>query len=411
MFEKEGSLTMNFPRMTLPLAAALAAGLVHTARAQDYESYYLFMGHYPVGETSWSHNVQGVAHDDNNWFITNTDLIWKIPVERDLNTVTSSSPGVIRRSLTSYPALAGYEHCGDPDVFRVGLTDYLIVPIEDETGTCSSGLAGAVAIFRCFDLSYIDHVAFPGQCNDAGWVAARRGDGMLVSSRQHVGAPDGSPPGTTGGLRFYFFDWNLLHNAGVAAMAFDHETEALDEQGGRLRMRTMQGGEFAPGDNLLYLISGFHDDSNTVADQEGIHVLETVGYQRIEHSTRGFGYFDFYYDPGAIAAGEPEGLTIWDLDNGRAPGIRGQLHAMRLDNDAFQDDIVFKHYTFVIRVDPASSCQSGTPTCPFRTVTAAANLAWDGSEIRIRASAYSGPLTISRRVRLSAEGGIVRIGN
>jgi hypothetical protein len=135
-----------------------------------------------------------------------------------------------------------------------------------------------------------------------------------------------------------------------------------------------------------------------------------VNYQRVAHSTRCFGHFDFCYDPGTISAGEPEGLTVWDLDDGRAPGISGQLHVMRLDNDALHDDIAFKHYTFVIRVNPASSCQNGTPACPFHTVNAAANLAWDGSEIRMRTGSYNETLTLNRRIRLTAEGGTVRIG-
>lgn len=47
----------------------------------------------------------------------------------------------------------------------------------------------------------------------------------------------------------------------------------------------------------------------------------------------------------------------------------------------------------------------------FRTVTAAATLGWDGSEVRIRSTTYSGPITLSRRVRLTAQGGPVRIGH
>ena len=43
---------------------------------------------------------------------------------------------------------------------------------------------------------------------------------------------------------------------------------------------------------------------------------------------------------------EPEGLTFWDLDaDGRAPGLRGQLHAVLLDNDLLTaDDVYVKHY-------------------------------------------------------------------
>lgn len=137
--------------------------------------------------------------------------------------------------------------------------------------------------------------------------------------------------------------------------------------------------------------------------------------ERVGHSTRGFGHFDFYYDPGFPTYEEPEGLTIWDLDVGRAPGIRGQLHAMVSDNDIEAGDIDFKHYTCTIRVDPSGGCtpgtQPGSPSCPFPTIAGAANLAWSGAEIRLRAATYNGPLSLAKRVRLSAEGGVVRIGH
>ena len=42
---------------------------------------------------------------------------------------------------------------------------------------------------------------------------------------------------------------------------------------------------------------------------------------------------------------EPEGLTYWDLDGRKVPGIEGQLHAILLDNDTWSDDDVYlKHY-------------------------------------------------------------------
>src|SRR4051794_23813624 len=101
------------------------------ASAQQHEAYYLNNRQpYPVGETIWSNDVQGVAHDADNWFITATEVFWKIPVEQDLNTVTLASPGVVLRTFGHYPQLAGYNHLGDPDVYRFAGTDYLLLPIE-----------------------------------------------------------------------------------------------------------------------------------------------------------------------------------------------------------------------------------------------------------------------------------------
>ena len=53
---------------------------------------------------------------------------------------------------------------------------------------------------------------------------------------------------------------------------------------------------------------------------------------------------DLTWDPSASANEEIEGLTIWDLDDGRAPSIEGQVHVILLDNDTlFNDDFYFKH--------------------------------------------------------------------
>lgn len=396
----------------LPLLCAASA-----ARGQNFgQAYYLSQVYYPVAETPWSDDVQGVAHDADNWFITNTHFIWKVPVTLDLATAGFLSPGVMRRSIGEYGELAGYNHLGDPDTYTYAGVDYLVVPIENGESTCGTGLPGAVAILRCSDLSYVWHAAFPGQCNDAGWVAIDD-LGFMMSSRQHVHNRIHLPPPCQGhGLRYYAFEWELLRTDGHGEMQFFEEVHPTDEQGNCLEMVTMQGGEYSPDGSLLYLVSGFYDDDDGLEDREGIHVLETSTYRRVQHSTRGFGHFDYYYNPGFQTYEEPEGLTIWDLDDGRAPGIRGQLHVFVSDNDfdlGDSGDVDFKHYTHIIRADrsAASSCQTGSIACPFHTLGAAVNLAWNGAEVRVRTGTYPGATTIVKPIRLSAEGGLVRIGS
>jgi len=413
------------------------------ARAQSYEGYYKYLGSYPSGETDWSNDAQGVAHDSNHWFITNTHGFWRIPVEVDLDDVTSSSPGVIHRDISDYPQLTGYNHFGDPDVFRFGTTDYLVLPIEDSEANCQSGLPGAIAILRCDSLCYVAHAPFTNQCNDAGWCAIDR-SGLVYSSVQHPGFENSDSL-----LLTYSLDWSSLACDSQFQMTYLGAIPMIKEDGAPLEMGCMQGGEFAPDGRLLYLISGFLDDDDEEAVREGIHVVDTTSWQRVEHSTNGNGNFNYYYnpgygfpcclDPGCCTANEPEGLTIWDLDDGRAPGILGQLHAFMSDNDTpvvDSGDIRFYHYTRANRVNPTaqcvvapccllpgpSSCLSGSnsipcgeeaaglPSCPYNTITAALSAAWAGSEIRLSAGTFPGPLTISTPVRLSAEGGVARIG-
>jgi hypothetical protein len=52
------------------------------------------------------------------------------------------------------------------------------------------------------------------------------------------------------------------------------------------------------------------------------------------------------YDPSWGSWEELEGIDIWDLDGGAAPGINGQIHVLMLDNDGpSADDLFFKHYS------------------------------------------------------------------
>ena len=103
----------------------------------------------------------------------------------------------------------------------------------------------------------------------------------------------------------------------------------------------MQGGAFSPDGALLYLIHGYY--KNVDEKRCGIKVFEVATARLVAQSTNGSGPFNYEFHTGATTQ-EPEGITVWDLV-GRAPGIRGQLHAIMLENDvASNDDFYFKHY-------------------------------------------------------------------
>jgi hypothetical protein len=77
----------------------------------------------------------------------------------------------------------------------------------------------------------------------------------------------------------------------------------------------------------------------------GINVFDLRTGRRIERSRSGEGPFNYEFHPGWSKYEEPEGMTIWDLDDGRVRGITGKLHVLMLDNESGQDDIYLKHYT------------------------------------------------------------------
>jgi hypothetical protein len=407
---------MKLRGLTIYVALILSA-FVNSVSGQGYESHFLHLGAHPWDdETDWSESLQGIDHDDAHWYVARTGEILKIPVHYNLLTVTRQDPGVITATFGDTP-LVGYSHFGDPDVYRHNGTDYLIMPVES-----TGGLPGLVVVFRCSDLTYVGHAELTGQGVDAPWCAIDPG-GNLYSSLQHATY-----------LNVYDVDWDCL-DAPCGFLTHLDEIPLLDEQGQPLPdLVTTQGGEFAPDGTLLYLTSGFLDDNDELQASEGITVMDTVTWRRARHSTNGYGIFNYYYNPGCCVWGEPEGLTIWDLNDGSAPGVHGQLHVIRVNNDPTGTDaITLYHYTNVIYVVPGGGCNlsvccnqpppigcpsipnslpcaQGWVTCPFQSLNSAITFAWNGAEIRISPGNYNQTLAITKRLRLTTDGGIVRIG-
>jgi hypothetical protein len=99
----------------------------------------------------------------------------------------------------------------------------------------------------------------------------------------------------------------------------------------------MQGGVFSP-QGCLYLIHGYPKQS-----AGGVHLFDPVSKRRVARSTNGSGSFNFEFHPGDRE--EPEGIDYFPVDTLGLKGIRGELHAILLDNDATSaDDIYVKHY-------------------------------------------------------------------
>jgi hypothetical protein len=377
---------------------------------QFYEAYYNYLGNYPDGkETGWREDVQGISHDQDDWFITQTERLWKIPVAQDLNGVRSNDPGVLVKGLnnTDMPELKreGYDHLGDPSYYEFGDRGYVLVPI-------TGGPQPALAAFSSDTLQYIDHAYFEGQTG-AGWCAVDPGGNVYSSNNKDVSS-----------IRRYAVDWDRL-SSGILTSQGQSETLTLigvrnlfDERGSSIRpLQHMQGGVISPSGQLLYVVAGFISGLckgpglDSPDPSWGIHVFDLSTGKRIQRSTNGYGHFNYEFNPTAPDCEEPEGITIWDLDDGRAPGIRGQLHVLLLDNDLDADDVYLKHYTHTIYVDRNYiGGEKGTPSKPLNTVTEANNMAWDGARIKIKAGSYPTSVSFSKRIELVADGGRVTVG-
>ncbi len=376
-------------QIRMVLTVTLAAAWQASALGQiGYQAHYLYLGHDHPNEAAnyWSHEAQGLAHDDDHWYLTQADTLWRVPVGDDL-AAEEPGPAVRRKRLEDTPIWgAGYDHFGDLGHFEKQGRRYLFIPVEG--GPCN-----AIAVFDPDTLEYVDHDCV----HSASWVALDPAGRLYVCD------------GGAAELYRYEVDWPLLAG-GTLRLHSETRIPVRDENGGALDWNTQQGGAFSSDGELLYISTGF---SRVPAEPDGIHVFDTTSWRRIRKSSNGNMPFNFEYNPDPEWE-EPEGLTIWDLDDGRAPGILGQLHAILLDNDWPSDDDVFvKHYTSNIYVDRRhGGAESGRPDEPFNTVAEALNLAWPDAQIKVRPGAYLENIIIDKRVRITPwGGGTVRIGN
>src|SRR5262249_39059769 len=199
----------------------------------------------------------------------------------------------------------------------------------------------------------------------------------------------------------YLVDWNALKNSNTVTLT---NVKSLNLS---VTLQDVQGGVVSPSGELLYLSAG---NFNYIHPTHGINVFDLTTGQRIKQSINGSGLFNYELDSDNDFE-EPEGLTIWDLDNGQAPGIRGQLHVLLLDNDSGDDEVYLKHYANTIHVDRnANRSGAGTISYPFRTVAEAYAYAWDGGRISVKAATYPQTMMLSKRVQVVAKGGTATIG-
>lgn len=351
------------------VVAAVAVGDAHVCTTHTY------LGNNPdEGNPGWHEEAQGLAHDADFWYVaqnppvtisppstfTGGPRLWRIPVTHNLGSGAScGSGGVSCGRLIDTPLFThGYNHYGDPDFYEFNGRGYLLMPIEN--GDQGPG----VALFRAdASLAFLAFAPFPGQTH-AGWVAVDP-SGLLLSSEGES---------VTQFNRFYL-DWAAFQASGEHDFLLEPRLPILlqDESGAALELLGAQGGEYSDDGQLLYFSNGYGDLSEA---SWGVHAFETLtasGPQcgsagdpctvarRLERSHNGPGGFAYEFNHSSTVREEPEGLTFWDLDaDGRAPGLRGQLHVVLLDNDALSaDDVYVKHYRL--------SLADSTPpvlTCP-----------------------------------------------
>jgi len=292
-----------------------AYGTLKTIAVTGPPFTYDFLGDYPRNrEPGWSSDCQGLAHDAGNWFVTQMARIWKFPVTEDLNRdAPRADParGIVTAALPRHLRDLGYDHFGDPDCQG----NHLLVPLEQS----GERRFPRIVVFDTSTLSYVTDTEIEStQGKHAPWCAVNPFDHRLYSS-------DFYDVSQLHGYAFEFREGRLLLGA---SRRFD----LLDEFGQRTSVNHVQGGAFSAVSGLVYLVS------DTGSSSGGILVFDARSGVKV-------GRIYIRYSFGSPNYQELEGFDIWDLDAGRAPSIRGQLHTVMIENDiASADDLWIKHH-------------------------------------------------------------------
>jgi hypothetical protein len=289
-----------------------------------------YLGNYPRDrENGWSDEIQGVTHDNDNWFFTQTKTLWKFPVSHDLHkkvTKSDLSKGIIKKGIPQSLSSAGYNHYGDFSHYG----GFLFIPLTGSSEPC-------IAVFNAADLSYITHTKM-SMFAGLGWCAVNPNDGCLYTTDRNLGSRfeyKFSP------LIGFSIDMDKLRNQHILTLVQVKTVVLKTQEGNPVVLKHMQGGTFDNSNNL-YIMNGYCEDFNE--KDGGISVFDLAAGIRVARSSSGSGSFNYEFHPGWAKYEEPEGLTYWDLNDGRSPNIRGVLHALMLDNDTNDDDLYFKHY-------------------------------------------------------------------
>ena len=263
---------------------------------------------------SWTNDLQGVTHDASNWYMTNTEHIFKIPVNRAIG---GSNPISIYRGMPSQ--LSGYEHLGDMQYYN-GL---IYVAVENSSG------APRPHVIAVFDtgLNYVAHAPIPG-AGGAPWAAVDPRNGLLYTSDFNTNV-----------IREFRVIWLGSTNPNASA-AFElelvREIRLRTSSGALTSMSRVQGGVVSDNGHL-YVVQDKAGGGIYGVDLQNGRIMKKIAVN---------------FDPGETPPEELEGITIWDLDNGSAPGINGQIHLQMIDNDwPSNDDLYFKHF----RANPKSN--------------------------------------------------------
>lgn len=260
-------------------------------------------------KAGWSNEMQGLCHDEDNYYITQVDHIWKIPRNYKIQSAknTSSKWGIIKAPIPEGLRRLGSNHMGDCDSDN----QYVYIPLE-------GGPTPKLLILKSQTLEYVKALPFSSLQKDAPWVSVSKVSGRIYSS-----------------------SFNIPANQGVIEYILSEDMENLipvqkfllkDAQGRERSLERVQGGDIVMSRQTFWLVSDKEDGGLYGFDLRS----GQLKYQKRVSYGRGFPKYE-----------ELEGLDALEADETFFPAYQGNLFLTMLDNNPFNNDLAFlKNYQY-----------------------------------------------------------------
>lgn len=257
---------------------------------------------------NWSVDLQGMCHDEEYYYITQTEAIWKIPRSRKIESVNSvyTENAVAKYSIPTDLAKQGSNHMGDCDVHN----GIIYIPLE---GTKPQKLL----LLKTGTLEFISAPKLSIKQTHAPWVTVDARSGHIYSGNFDI-------PGRQGIIQ-YKLSKNKQKLIPIRRMHF------RDGKGRLMSLKRVQGAEIVRSRNVFWFVSDL--------EEGGLYGFSLksgrlIYYKRIRYS-RNFPKYE-----------ELEGIDALERGEMDFPNYAGNLFVCMLDNNLFHDYAFLKHFEY-----------------------------------------------------------------
>ncbi len=278
--------------------------LVNVAKPQD-EIHRLSDAFRKIS-APWAIELQGLCHDDENYFLTQRDYLWKIPRRFKIQAIKKedSKNGIFKTPIPISLRLQGGDHMGDCDAHD----GKIFIPLE--------GISPLrMMIFDAKTLDFISAPTLPTSQINAPWVTVDSHDGAIITGA-----------------------FNINSDQGIFRLKLSEDLQTLEEEekillknkdGESINLRRIQGVDITRSRNIIWFVSD--------GKKDGLYGFELDSMKlAIHHKVK--------YRPGFPFYEELEGVDTLE-DGERLENYDGNLFVSMLNNNLiFQDSGYLKSF-------------------------------------------------------------------